>query len=65
MVAGQSWGGNVVLSLAARYADIAVAEAAGIAVAEAARLLPDAEVAEYAGAHHDLHAQHPAPCVRP
>jgi len=35
---GQSWGGNVVLSLAA---------------------LPDARVAWYPGADHDLHAQYP------
>lgn len=33
------------------------------AVTEAASSLADVEVSEYAGAHHDLHAQHPGRCA--
>ena len=32
-------------------------------VNEAAALIPDCEVSQYAGADHDLHAQHPARCA--
>lgn len=34
-------------------------DAKRVAVEEARSALPDAEVREYAGAHHDLHTQHP------
>ena len=39
------------------------ASVGGQAVDEAAALLPDAQVSEYVGADHDLHAQHPARCA--